>query len=100
MLSSSDMPASLLVEMFASLSSDFKSAVSKIETRVDHLESNIKKMLIEKVSDNVLKKFKGEIDSVKSDFGKLKLMVFLNRIQKLRQPTILKRKIAMLSSGI
>jgi hypothetical protein len=100
MLSSSDMPASLLVEMFASLSSDFKSAVSKIETRVDHLESNIKKMLIEKVSDNVLKKVKGEIDSVKSDFGKLKLMVFLNRIQKLRQPTILKRKIAMLSSGI
>jgi LPS O-antigen subunit length determinant protein (WzzB/FepE family) len=100
MLSSSDMPASLLVEMFASLSSDFKSAVSKIEIRIDHLESNIKKMLIEKVSDNVLKKVKGEIDSVKSDFGKLKLMVFLNRIQKLRQPTIRKRKIAMLSSGI
>lgn len=70
MLSSSDMPASLLVEMFASLSSDFKSAVSKIETRIDHLESNIKKMLIEKISDNVLKKVKGEIDSVKSDFGK------------------------------
>jgi len=62
MLPSSDMPSSLLVDMFASLSNDFKSAVSKIETRIDHLESNIEKRLIEKGSDNILKKFRGEIE--------------------------------------
>ena len=50
MLPSSDMPASLLVEMFASLSNDFKSAVSKIETRIDHLESNIEKRLFNRKS--------------------------------------------------
>jgi len=34
------------------------------------IESNIEKRLIEKVSDNVLKKVRGEIDSVTSDFRK------------------------------
>ena len=68
--------------MFASLSSDFKSAVTKIETRIYHLESNIEKGLIEKVSDHVLKKVRGEIDSVKSDFGK-KLTDMENKVDGL-----------------
>ena len=79
---SSDVSASFLIEMFESLSRDLNSAVCKIETRIDNLESNIEKRLTQKISENVMKNVRCEIQNAKSEFNK-KISVMENKVGEL-----------------